>query len=73
MLKTQIFSELGHHEISKMATVINNDSLWDSKSSDDMIEYEQCYSFPCVIECRHNLNPFSEVIHNYDDVSMPPD
>jgi hypothetical protein len=73
MPKTQLFSKLRHHEISKMDTVISNDSLWDSKSSDDMIEYEKCCSFPSVIECRHHLSPFSEVIHSYDDVSMPPD
>ena len=73
MLKTQHFSKLGHHEISKMATVISNDSLGDTKPSNDMIEYEQFYSFPCVIECRHRLGPFSEVRHNYDDVSMPLD
>jgi hypothetical protein len=40
MSKTQLFSNLGHHEISKMATMISDDSLRDSKSSDDMIEYE---------------------------------
>jgi hypothetical protein len=41
MLKNQLFSKLRHHEILKMATLISNDSLWNSKSSDDMIEYEQ--------------------------------
>jgi hypothetical protein len=54
-----------------MATVISDDSLWDSKSSDDMIEYEQGYSFSDIIECRHRLTPFSEIIHSYDDLSMP--
>jgi hypothetical protein len=52
--------------------MISNDSLGNTKPSNDMIEYEQCCSFPGVIECRHRLDPFSEVIHNYDDVSMPP-
>jgi hypothetical protein len=40
MAKTQLFSELGHHEVSKVATVINNDSLRNTKMSNDMIEYE---------------------------------
>jgi hypothetical protein len=72
MPKTQLFSKLRHHEILKMATVISNDSLWDSKSSDDMIEYEQFYSFSNVIKCRHHLGSLSEIIHGYNDVSMPP-
>jgi hypothetical protein len=73
MSKTQLFSKLGHHEILKMATVISDDSLRDSKLSDDMIEYEQGCIFSGIIECRHHLDPFSEIIHGYDDVSMPPD
>jgi hypothetical protein len=56
-----------------MTTVINNDSLMNTKSSNDMIEYEQCYSYPGVIKCRHHLGPFSEIVHSYNDVSMPPD
>jgi hypothetical protein len=72
MPKIQLFSKPQHHEILKMTTVISNDSLGDTKPSNDMIEYEQCYSFPCVIECRHRLDPFSEMVHNYNDVSMPP-
>jgi hypothetical protein len=45
MPKTQILGKLGHHEISKMDIVNSDDSLRDSKSSDDMIEYEQGYNF----------------------------
>ena len=72
MAKTQIFSKFEHHKIPKMTTVINNDGLRDTKSSNDMIEYEKCYSFPGVIKCRHRLSPFNEIIYDYDDVSMPP-
>jgi hypothetical protein len=72
MLKTQIFSKLRHHEVSKMSTMISDDSLRDSKLSDDMIEYEQGCIFSSIVECRHRLRPFSEIIHGYDDVSMPP-
>ena len=73
MVKTQLFNKFKYHKISKMTTVINNDGLRDTKLSNDMIEYEHCYSFPGVIKCRHRLGPFSELIHNYNDVSMPPD
>jgi hypothetical protein len=72
MAKTQLFSKFSHHKISKVTTVISNDGLRDTKSSNDMIEYEQCCSFPSIIKCRHRLGPFSEIIHSYNDVSMPP-
>jgi hypothetical protein len=72
MAKIQLFSKFRHHKISKMTTVISNDGLRDTKSSNDMTEYEQCYSFSSLIKCRHHLGPFSEIIHNYNNVSMPP-
>jgi hypothetical protein len=40
MVKTQLFSELGHHEFSEVATMISNDILRNTKTSDDVIEYE---------------------------------
>jgi hypothetical protein len=61
-----------HHEIAKMTTMVSDDGLRDTKPSNDMIEYEQHYSFPGIIKCRHRLGPFSEIIHGYDNVSMPP-
>jgi hypothetical protein len=72
MPKTQLFGKLRHHEISKIATMISNNRLQDSKSGDDMIEYEQGCSFSSIIKCRRRLDPFGEIIHRYDDVSMPP-
>jgi hypothetical protein len=64
MAKTQLFNKFRHHKILKMATVISNDSLRNTKSSNDVIEYEQCCSSPSVIKCRHRLNPFSEVMYS---------
>jgi hypothetical protein len=40
MAKTQLFSEFGHHEVSKVATVISDDSLRNTKMSYDVIENE---------------------------------
>jgi hypothetical protein len=73
MSKTQLLCKFRHHEIVKMITLISNDGLRDTKSSNDMIQYEQCSSFPSIIKCRHCLSPFSEMIHIYNNVSMPPD
>jgi hypothetical protein len=56
-----------------MGAMVSDDGLRDTKPSDDMIEYEQCCSFPDVIKCRHHLGPLSEIIHIYNDVSIPLD
>jgi hypothetical protein len=40
MSKTQIFRKLRHHKVSKVATVIGDDSLWDLKSCNNVIEDE---------------------------------
>jgi hypothetical protein len=53
--------------------MISDNRLWDSKSCDDVIENEKCCSFSSVVECRHRLGPFREIIHGYNNVSMPPD
>ena len=73
MLKTQLVGKFGHHKVLKMATVISNDSLWDIESSNNMIKYEKGYNFPSIVECGHRLGPFCEIIHSYNNVSMPPD
>jgi hypothetical protein len=72
MSKTQLLGNFKHREIEKMTTMVNDDVLRDTKSSNDMIEYEQCCSFPGIIKCRHRRDPFSEIIHDYDNVYMPP-
>lgn len=40
MAKIQLFSEFGHHEVSKVATMISDDILRNTKTSYDVIEYE---------------------------------
>ena len=45
MSKTQLFSKLRHHEIAKMTTMVSDDGLRDTKSSNYMIEYEKYVVF----------------------------
>jgi hypothetical protein len=73
MSKTQLVGKFRHHKVLKMATVISNNSLWDPESSNNMIKYEKGCRFPSTVESRHRLDPFHEIIHGYDNVSMPPD
>jgi hypothetical protein len=72
MPKTQLVGKFIHHEVSKMTTVISNNSLWDPKSSNNMIKYEKGYNFLDTVESRNHLGPFAEIIHGYNNVCMPP-
>jgi hypothetical protein len=73
MSKTQLLSKFRHHEIVKMTTMVNDDGFRETKPSNNMIEYEKRYSFPSIIKYRHRLDPFSEIIHRNNNVSMPLD
>ena len=73
MMKSQLGTQLSHHMIMKMGTIISNNGLWNSKSGDDLVKYEQSNSFTIVRECAHSLNPFCEVIDGNDYITMPPD
>ena len=35
-----------------------------------MVEKEQCHSINLIVECRHGLNPFCEIINDHNDVVM---
>ena len=72
MTKTQPLSKFKHHKIPKVATVISDDSLGNTKMSYDIIKKEQCCSISSVVKCQHRLDPFHKVINDYDDVTMPP-
>jgi len=70
--QTQPSSELCHHVILEMRSMISNDGLRDTKSSYDMVEKKLSNSFIVNITCGHRLNPFSEIINEDDDICMPP-
>jgi hypothetical protein len=55
-----------------MTTVISDDSLRNTKASNDMVKKKKCCSPPGIIKCRHRLGPFREIINSYDNISMPP-
>lgn len=71
MMQTQLSSKLYHHVMSKMRTMISNDGLRDTKSSCKMVENELSGSFAVNIRCGHHLGPFSEIINDDNDITMP--
>jgi hypothetical protein len=62
-----------HHLVLKMGAMISYNSLWDTASSDDVIEHKNSCIFAIVKECRHSLSPFSEIIDGKDNIIVPPD
>ena len=51
--------------------MIGNDALRDTKPCNNMIEYELSSFLTVSSKCMHFLGPFGELVHGYDDVSMP--
>ena len=72
MAQTKLACKFGHHDVSKMAPMVSNDRLWDTKPSNNVIENENCCCFAICLECRHRLGPFSKIINHEDDIFMPP-
>ena len=71
-MQTQLRSQLRHHIMLKMGTMIGNDGLRDTKPSNNMIDYELSRYLTISGKCRHFFGPFFEVVHGYNDISMPP-
>ena len=72
MTKTQLGTQLNHHMIMEMGPIISEYGLWNSKTIYDVIEKEEGDSLTILCICRHGLSRFCEIIHGYDDVTMPP-
>ena len=67
--QTQLRSQLCHHLMPKMGTMIGNDGLSDTKPSNNVIEYELGSCLTVGGKCRHFFSPFGEVVHDYDNIS----
>jgi hypothetical protein len=52
--------------------MIRDNGFWNTKASDDVVEYEKSYSTTIIKKSRHSLNPFCKVINDNDDITMPP-
>ena len=72
MTKTQLSTQLSHHLITEMGSVISDYGLWNSKPSYYVIEQEEGSSCSILGICRNFLNPFCKIMYGYNDVTMPP-
>jgi hypothetical protein len=46
--------------------------LWDSEQGYNLVEYVECCSLTIEFNGWHGLCPFSELIHDHDNMMMPP-
>ena len=56
----------------KMGTMIGNDGLRDTNPRHTVIEHELSSCLTVSGKCRHCFFPFGELVHGYDNISMPP-
>ena len=71
MMKTQLNTQLSHHLITEMGSMVNDYGLWNSKPSYHMIKQKEGSSVSILCICMHFLIPFCKIIDGYDDVTMP--
>jgi hypothetical protein len=51
--------------------MISENIFWDSKPRYNLIEYEERYNLTIGFEGKHGLYPFSEIIHDHDNMLVP--
>jgi len=52
--------------------MISYNSLRNIKLSDDVVKHKKCGSATIIKKCSYSLNPFSEIINDNDDITVPP-
>jgi hypothetical protein len=52
--------------------MVSENLTWDTKPSDNLIEYEEGCSLPIEFNYRHGLVPLSKVVDDHDNVLIPP-
>lgn len=72
MAQPKLIRKFGHHYISKMTPMVYDNSLGETETRNNMIEYEHSCNFSISCECRHHLGPFGKVIYNENNIRMPP-
>ena len=52
--------------------MISDNSLWNTKPSNYMIEHENHRCSAIYLKCRHRLGPLGKIIYRKDDIRIPP-
>ena len=67
MLYLKLFAELGDHRIVEICTIVRNDSLWYTVSTDQIMSDKSRYDVLGYCSKGSCLNPLREVINGYCD------
>ena len=70
--QVQCRCQLNHHVISEMVAMVCDNGLGYVEPRNNMVEKELSYRLTVCRVCRHRFGPFGEVIHNNDNIAMPP-
>ena len=71
MLYLKLFTELGDHRIVEICTVVCNDPLWYTVSTDQIVSNKSCHNVLGHSSKGSCLNLLRKVINYYQDETMP--
>ena len=61
-----------HHAILKMTAMVSDNHFGYTKPCYNLIEHEESYRLPTEFKGGHFLYPFHEIVHNDNDIFVPP-
>ena len=71
MLYLEMFTELGDHCVVEIHTIVSNNPLWYTISTDQVVSNKPCYDILGYCSKGSYLNPLCEVINCYQNEAMP--
>ena len=71
MLYLELFTELGDHCVIDICTIVSNNSLWDTISTDQTVLDELCHDVLGYCHKGTFLNPLCELINCYQNEAIP--
>ena len=71
MLYLELLAELSDHLVVKISTIIRNDPLRYTISTEQVVPNETCHDVLGYGSVGSCFNPFCEVINRYQDEAMP--
>ena len=71
MLYLELLAELSDHLFVKIGTIVRNDPIWYTVSTDQVVSNEPCHDVLGYDSVGSCFNPLCEVINRYQDEAMP--
>ena len=71
MLYLEFLTEFGDHRVVEISTIVNDDSLWHTVTTDQVMLDKLRHNILGNSNKRSSLNPLREVINSHQDEAMP--